>query len=191
MSKIAKSIAVLGVVAGLGVAALPLSSYAAESAPVTISAIVDSSIAVTAGKDTVDLGTIAAGTGIATQTVSVTVSGSVSKYNLGIVDKDADASLKWTGLADGQETAGDGTEEAIPATADLATATKGWAFRKGESGAWTAVPASGATAAPIVPGGNLTTAGVTTDITFGVKADGTLKNGIYQDQVIFTATSAE
>lgn len=192
MSKIAKSMAVLGVVAGLGVAALPLSSYAVGSNPVTIQATVDSSIAVTAATDMVDLGTIAAGTGIATQTTTVTVSGSVAKYDLGIIDKNDDNNMNWISLAEGQTANEDATAtgDAIPAAANLEAADKGWAFRLGEDGDWTAVPVSTGTAAPIVEGGDLAGTAAKSNITFGVKADATLKNGIYQDQVVFVATPA-
>ncbi len=192
MSKIASSMAVLGVVAGLGVAALPLSSYAAESAPVTIQAIVDSNIAVSADTDMVDLGTIGAGTGIATQTTTVTVSGSVGKYNLGLVDKNSDTNMNWVNLAAGQTPSAESvTGTQIPATADLETEAKGWAFRLGDDAAWQAVPAYDASTFNITPdgGANLSTS-ATTDVTFGVKADATLKNGIYQDQVVFIATAA-
>lgn len=193
MSKIAKSMAVLGVVAGFGVAALPLSSYASESAPVTIQATVDSSIAVTAATDMVDLGTISAGSGIATQTTSVTVSGSVKKYNLGLVDKNTDTNMNWVSLAEGQtESESTITGTQIPATADLATEAKGWAFRLGEDEAWQAVPAYGTNTFNITPDGGADMDGsAKTDVTFGVKADATLKNGIYQDQVVFIATAAE
>lgn len=193
MSKIAKSMAVLGVVAGLGVAALPLSSYASESAPVTIQATVDSSIAVTADTDMVDLGTIGAGTGIATQTTTVTVSGSAGKYNLGLVDKNTDTNMNWVSLAAGQtESDASITGTQIPATADLETEAKGWAFRLGEDDAWKAVPAYSATTFNITPDGGATlNTSATTDVTFGVKADATLKNGIYQDQVVFIATAAD
>lgn len=193
MSKIAKSMAVLGVVAGLGVAALPLSSYAAESAPVTIQATVDSSIAVTAATDMVDLGTISAGTGIATQTTSVTVSGSVAKYNLGLVDKNTDTNMNWVSLAEGQtESESTITGTQIPAEENLETAAKGWAFRLGEDAAWQAVPAYSASTFNITAaGGETLNTTATHDVTFGVKADASLKNGIYQDQVVFIATSAE
>lgn len=195
MSKIAKSMAVLGVVAGLGVAALPLSSYAAtsQSGPVTIQATVDSSLAVTAAADTVNLGTIAAGSGIATQTTSVTVSGSVAKYNLGLVDKNDDTNMNWVSLADGQtESDSSVTGTAIPAEANLETAAKGWAFRLNEDAAWQAVPEYSVTTFNITEaGGAALNTSATTDVTFGVKADSTLKNGIYQDQVVFIATSAE
>ncbi len=192
MSKIAKSMAVLGVVAGLGVAALPLSSYAVGSNPVTIQATVDSSISVTSATDLVNLGTIAAGTGIAVQSTDVTVAGSVATYNLGIIDKNEDNNMNWVSLAEGQTASGaDVTGTQIPATADLATEAKGWAFRIGEDGAWTEVPAAGESvaAAPIVSGGALNGTPAKTTVTFGVKADATLKNGIYQDQVVFVATA--
>ena len=58
MSKMTKTIAALGVVAGLGVAAMPLSSYALEdSETVNFTVEVGDSIEIVADSTTVDLGT--------------------------------------------------------------------------------------------------------------------------------------
>lgn len=57
MSKMTKTIAALGVVAGLGVAAMPLSSYALEDTEtVNLTVEVGQSIEITAKETTVDLG---------------------------------------------------------------------------------------------------------------------------------------
>ena len=94
MSKIAGAMAALGVVAGLGVAALPMASYAAESAPVTIRATVDSSIAVsTDGVDLVDFGNIDKGSGENIQTIAVTVTGTVTNYSLGVMVYDKNTNM--------------------------------------------------------------------------------------------------
>ena len=57
MSKITKTIAALGVVAGLGVAALPLASYAdsPDSKPITVNANIGSSFSLTVDKNAVTL----------------------------------------------------------------------------------------------------------------------------------------
>lgn len=201
MSKIAKSMAVLGVVAGLGVAALPLSSYAApaESTPVTIRAKVDSSLAVSsdAANNLVDLGTVNTTSGVSSQTTTVTVTGTEDYYNLGVMDQDADNNMNWVN-AGGTTQVGGSAVKLIPtvgadSNGDL---TGGWGFRvnngvNAAAGAWTEMPVYVAAGVDnLVKNGALDkTNGSATDVEFGVNIDGlALENGIYEDVVVFVAT---
>lgn len=201
MSKIAKSMAVLGVVAGLGVAALPLSSYAApaESTPVTIRAKVDSSLAVSADapNNVVDLGTVNTTSGVSSQVTTVTVTGTEAKYNLGVMDQDKDVNMNW--VNDGGTTSVGGTpSKVIPAiTVAADDLTGGWGFRKNNgvnaaAGQWTPMPEYAAAGVDnLVQNGTLDqTNGSTTDVEFGVNLEGVtnLENGIYEDVVVFVAT---
>lgn len=192
MSKIAGAMAALGVVAGLGVAALPMASYAAESAPVTIRATVDSSIAVsTDGVDLVDFGTIDKSSGENIQTIAVTVTGTVTKYNLGVMDYDDN-----TDMVNVTNTTSTTTIKTL--RTGVNTLTGGWGFRSEDrhvsDNQWKGMPAYNATDADknIVDGGTLDTAnGSVTNVQFGINLDGlTLDNGTYEDKVIFTATDA-
>ncbi len=195
MSKIAGAMAALGVVAGLGVAALPMASYAAESAPVTIRATVDSSIAVsTDGVDLVDFGNIDKGSGENIQTIAVTVTGTVTNYNLGVMDYDDNTDM--VNVTTPTSTS------VIPTLGDGATTlTGGWGFRSEDrhvsNNAWKGMPKYGGTDADknIVDVGKLdTTSGSVTNVQFGINLNGltqTLDNGTYEDKVIFTATDAD
>lgn len=192
MSKIAGAMAALGVVAGLGVAALPMASYAAESAPVTIRATVNSSIAVsTDGVDLVDFGTIDKSSGENIQTIAVTVTGTVTKYNLGVMDYDDN-----TDMVNVTNTTSTTTIKTLDT--EVNTLTGGWGFRSEDrhvsDNQWKGMPAYNATDADknIVDGGTLDTAnGSVTNVQFGINLDGlTLDNGTYEDKVIFTATDA-
>lgn len=195
MSKIAGAMAALGVVAGLGVAALPMASYAAESAPVTIRATVDSSIAVsTDGVDLVDFGNIDKGSGENIQTIAVTVTGTVTNYNLGVMDYDDNTNM--VNVTTPTSTS------VIPTLGDGATTlTGGWGFRSEDrhvsNNAWKGMPKYGGTDADknIVDVGKLdTTSGSVTNVQFGINLNGltqTLDNGTYEDKVIFTATDAD
>ncbi len=195
MSKIAGAMAALGVVAGLGVAALPMASYAAESAPVTIRATVDSSIAVTTNEQSVvDLGTVN-GSNAGQNTIKVTVSGSVAKYNLGVIDEDDNNYMVWKDAAGTDQSDATKTTTTIsPITgSDL---TGGWGFRKNNdhttAGAWAAVPVyTAATVDNLVQNAELTDGEQDTIVEFGVDITGltTLKNGLYEDDVIFVATA--
>lgn len=195
MSKIAGAMAALGVVAGLGVAALPMASYAAESAPVTIRATVDSSIAVTTNEQSVvDLGTVN-GSNAGQNTIKVTVSGSVAKYNLGVIDEDDNNDMVWKDAAGTDQSDAAKTATTIsPITgSDL---TGGWGFRKNNdhttASAWAAVPLyTTATVDNLAQNAELTNGKQDTIVEFGVDITNltTLKNGLYEDDVIFVATA--
>ncbi len=196
MSKIAKSMAILGVVAGLGVAALPLSSYAAEgsvrSGDVTVRVTVDSSLAVASSESDINLGTINSGTPVREGTTNVTVSGSSQlNWQLSIEDKDANNALTLTD-ADGAILSGaaDGTQK-ISAGAP-AKGTSNWGFMGGTVTSFEAVPVAGAgtvfatgTFGADASAENLGTD--TTTVTFGVSAGPGLEDGVYKDTVVFIA----
>ena len=196
MSKMSKAIAVLGVVAGLGVAALPLSSYAADnysqSAQAQVKVEVGGAISITtdATDGVVDLGEMKINGVSTTKDLNVTVSSnSEIGYDLTIKSATTDTSLK---TADGAE---------IPADANIAAGTSAWAYRLYEAdgttpAAWTAI-----TAAPVNILSHTADAGNTgamtgntgamtgnTKVNFGASASGTQAEGIYTGTVVFTAT---
>lgn len=189
MSKITSAIAALGVVAGLGVAALPLSSYAVESGQVTVRATVNSNIAVsTNGDDLVDFGELTNGSGEQVQSIKVTVSGSVANYALGVMDYDDN-----TDMVNVSNSASTTKIETI--TTPAAALTGGWGFRSEDRHAsgnqWQGMPAYNAAGVTnLVTSAALNTNADTT-VQFGINIDGlTLDNGTYEDKVIFTAVDA-
>lgn len=177
MSKIAKSMAVLGVVAGLGVAALPLGTYAAtQSEPVTIKAVVDSSIQISTSSKEVVISTIVPGTSkIYQNSVDVTVETSKPKYNLNIKDSDNTTDLV-------SESGGK-----IPAIAPVADGSaNGWGFMGGDVTSWTAVTTK---EQPIRTNAAIEATDTTT-VDFGVSAKD-LADGTYEGAVVFTATAVD
>lgn len=197
MSKITSAMAALGVVAGLGVAALPMATYAQQSGPVTIQAEVNSSIAVSAADELVDLGTINSGTPIHEKSTVVTVTGTGGfLYTLKVEDTDSVTDLvKVDG--DGSYIASPTDAQKIPANANLAKGTSGWAFKGGDLTAWTAMAASGAPVTVVNAGtlaaptddGDTALKSNQTEVTFGVSAGSGLDNGTYKDQVVFTVVA--
>lgn len=207
MSKIAKSMAILGVVAGLGVAALPLSSYAADgsakSGDVTVRVEVNSSLAVASSESDINLGTINVGTPVreGTTDVSVTTT-SVPKYYLYIQDKDDNNALTLTdadgailsGATAAQKIFAVGEKFTLPAdgsteqTAAVVKGSTGWGFKGGLVGDFTAVPTNGSAPAAIVEDGSFTDGAASTTVTFGVSAGAGLDDGIYKDTVVFIAS---
>ncbi len=190
MSNITKAIAVLGVVAGLGVASLPLSSYAAgqsvKSGDVTVQTTVNSEIGIITSTDLVNMPTVTSGAEPATGSVDVTVTTNKATYSLVVNDKDADTNMNR--VADGT-TPAEGKVTAIP-TGTPAKGSLAWGV-KNELGAWAPVPASSAAGLALVTDKAGNGDGATTTVTFGVSVDGTVADGTYNDVVVFTATASE
>lgn len=199
MSKMSKAIAVLGVVAGLGVAAMPLSSYAAsntDAKDATVQVTVGGGISLTiVGPETVDQnGTL----DLDTRTLDLgeaKLGGAIVDGAMGIkvaTNDPAGYTLKMTAA----NLAMTGPAGSIPAgiPADNGTASA-WGFKIG-TGAWTELTASGydiydTTNAGATTGGSGTNADPATqvtDVTFGVNAAATQPEGDYSTIVTFTAT---
>lgn len=193
MSKIAKTIAVLGVVAGLGVAALPMSTYAAEysrSASAIVTTEVEGAISIATSVDAtggkVDLGKLALNseTTEMTDPLAVTVtSNSAQTYSLGINALNGETAMK-----------GAKTGATIPAGTPAA-GTSAWGYKHNGTGtmaaAYSAVPASTspATIKEFTPAEGATgTQNDVVDFMFKASANGTQTPDTYEATVVFTAT---
>lgn len=202
MSKLTQSIAILGVVAGLGVAALPLSTYAApadvaknaqvkttieESLELTLKSNNDADNESTEALQVVNLGTVDS-TKIAEGTLTSTVVTNNAKgYTLTIADADADTNLV------------SGTDN-IPTGAPVVGESH-WGYKVSginvaadatqsgiEVADYTAMPATG-DATTIVNSNKSTISktGDTATIGFGVSVSNDQHPGIYVDTVVITA----
>ncbi len=206
MSKMSKAIAVLGVVAGLGVAALPLSSYAAD--PTGASASKAAQVVVEVGGaisiEITNPGTVTqvSGVTVANDTLTLNqakINGAISKGSLGVrvltnAAEKYSLNMKAQGTTD---MVGSGTAagSSIKTTASLAQGTAGWAYSMDNGTTWKAIPDATGAGDEINPNGQ--TASVAsqskpfsevTDVTFGVAADETTPEGTYTGNVTFTAT---
>lgn len=215
MSKMTKTIAILGVVAGLGVAALPLGSYAAgEPAPVDSQAVPlsltvapmleistnmdnDASPAKTVELTTTNATAAGGNAEYASSGFNVNVkTNNTAGYTIGI---------KATAAGNVNMVSGDNK---IPSAA-LTTGTSAWAFKTGTltskgvtaAGAegstgtstatsWTAVTA---TSTPFYTAtqeaGGISTAGIDTPVIFGATVAPNQAAGTYTTSVTFTATA--
>ena len=200
MSKLNKAIAALGIVAGLGVAALPLSSYAADlktvSQNLTVQAYIEETISITiaegsegsftdkgASTDAIlDLGNVALGS-YATGDVDVKVmTNSDSGYTLTLA-----SATDSTTMTNGKT----GTINAIASGAIESSSTSAWGYKVG-SGNWTGVVANNSDSKPTIDSSTAPTDGESTgvtNVTFGVAASSTQESGTYTASVVFTATS--
>lgn len=195
MSKtITKVIAGLGIAAGLGVAVLPLSSYALNQ-DVTVNFKVNPTLS---GNETIcsaaDGGALAAGT-VATVDCAINYSAN-GGASVSIKDKDANNSLVGKNVAN--------TIAAFAADADLADltpGTEGWGYKftattpGAAAGGLTAIAAAanynGVPAAALTVGSN--TAPVTDaagTFTFGVQTEITTEADTYSDVVTISITPA-
>lgn len=175
MSKITKTIAALGVVAGLGVAALPLASYAADNQNIAVQATIGSTLSV----DTPTVATVelAPTNGAAAKegSSSVTVNtNNLNGFTLNIKDSDSE-----TGLT--------GTSGTIAAGTTLDGTVSAWAYKGGDTAEYAAITTSNVplkeTDAPT------TAAGETVEITFAVAADEDQAAGTYTGGVTVTAVA--
>lgn len=201
MSKMSKAIAVLGVVAGLGVAALPLSSYAANTSTATadvqvkvggaISMTVDNG-AGSGAKNLVDFGDVKLNNAPVAKGLKVTVS-----TNEAAGDDGQGYSLSMTTTTANNALVNDNHIE-LPA--GVPTQDKSaWGYAVGTAAnqnftdltGWAAVPSLGSTAAVINANGSIAAGETASDnyVYFGVSTSGTQAEGTYKGSVIFTATA--
>lgn len=170
MSKITKTIAALGVVAGLGVAALPLTSYADT---VNLTANLNDSLALEVTETALTF-TLENNGAVVTDTTEATVTtNNATGYDLNIK-----AGTGGTALVDGSYS--------IEAGA-AAQGTSAWGYNTDGGSTYKGVTATDVSIAQ----SNTPTAaeGVTTTITVGVSADGTQEAGSYTGSFVLTAAN--
>ena len=175
MSKITKTIAALGVVAGLGVAALPLASYAATTQNIAVEAEIGATLSV--GAPTVATVELAPTNGQAAVEGSSSVkvnTNNLSGFTLNIKDSDSETGLTGDSGTIAAGTVLDGTESA-------------WAYKGGDTAAYTAITT--ADVALKTTDAPTTAAGETVEITFGVAADEDQAAGTYTGGVTVTAVA--
>lgn len=204
MSKMSKAIAVLGVVAGLGVAALPLSTYAEgaqSSKSAQVVAQVEGAISIDiveptdATGDTAGVQLDAAGASLNLGTLKINGAPNVGTMGVRVATNNAGGYTLAIKASSATGMVGSGTAAGftIPANASVETGVAGWAYKGGDVTTNTAISTTDTqlkktSAAPTgteVDG----KATDTTDVTFTVAADSTTHDGTYTGTVIFTATA--
>ena len=173
MSKITKTIAALGVVAGLGVAALPLASYAANPTTVNLTASLDDSLSLSVTETELSFELENGGT-VATDATDATVTtNNAAGYDLNIK-----AGSGGTALVSGSHS--------IEAGA-AAQGTSAWGYNTDGGSTYTGVTASDVSIASAEA--PTEAAGTKTTITVGVSADSTQEAGTYTGSFVLTAAN--
>ncbi len=181
MSKVAKSIAVLGVVAGLGVAALPLGTYAATE-DITINAIVDNTISLTTSASEVTMNLIPGGSAVEKEVTATVVTNNNAGYTLSIKDSDSTTAL----VSEKGDT--------IAAGVALSGSTSAWAYKGGSKNTWTEITTGDVELVNVskpTPAPDPVQLGDPADtvITFGAYAAEGQQNGTYKGGVTLTAVA--
>lgn len=205
MSKSTKFIAALGVVAGLGVAALPLSSYATASisGQVDLEVTVDNAIAMTIQGEGEDdytyAGSDPAAFGGEEFTLDYSKTGpSSSKATLSQHDKNETMKSTITvytnvvtgynlGVKDADaNTALVSEENTIPAGDTIVAGTAAWGYKVNNAGDYAAVTAENVN---IDSFDQATMNGHETVVSYGVSTAEDQASGTYKDSIIYTATT--
>lgn len=182
MTKTTKIIAALGVVAGLGVAALPLASNAAESADVTLTVTVGKAIELTVDSATK---AVSINPGATDNSLSTTAT---------VTTNDSDGYLVYLADADNDTNLVSGTNY-IPAftagQATLSAAASGWGVKLPGASEYVGVPAADATHATSLVVANEATVADAEDyvVEYGIAIAGDQASGVYTDTVTFTAVA--
>lgn len=190
MSKSIMAAAAFSVVAGLGVAALPLSTYAADemhSASEDIDVIVhiDNTISMTVDTNAVEMNLTPGGAAVTDKTVTATVTtNNASGYELYIRDSDDNTALV--------NEAGN----AIATGTTLSGSASAWAYQGGDKTTWTEITTENALIKQVTSPTNTDNAGQLdqaaardTVVTFGAYAEPNQSSGTYKGGVTLTAVA--
>lgn len=180
MSKMVKTIATLGVVAGLGISVLPLSAYALEdSETVNINVEVGEMIEIAAADTNVDLGTVTHTTNATGGTTVLVRTNVTSGYTATIAAND-NAELK------------SGTN-VIPGGTAPATGVSNWGYKIGSigtvMGATTTATQFASVDSVTPPTTGDATTGESYDLDFEVSVAPNQPAGTYSGSVVLTATA--
>lgn len=187
MSKTTNALIALGVVAGLGAAALPLSTYAADpvTSEVGVTLKIEDELTIEADKSKTDKVDLSAdgNTGDVTLTV---VTNNQKGYNLGIMGSAESNPTSLTSENGDQITAVAGT---LASPAALSTTTSEWGYRLADTTAGMYAGVTGDNA--VIKTTNAPTGkdGDETVVTFGASIKDGQPAGTYNGEVTFTATN--
>ena len=180
MTKYAKIMATFGVLAGLGVASLPLATFAANtSSETTVKVTVQEGISISNANATADAGSKTPGeTGSATSNLTAATN-NANGLKITVKDKDEDTSLKATGIT--------GSVAGQDFIAAGASGAGTWSLKGGDLTVDTAmVPQSHATGLVVK-----NTTGPSTEnvpVTYRIVPGAAQRQGTYEDVIVYTVT---
>ncbi|MDO4759403.1 MAG: hypothetical protein Q4A30_01280 [Candidatus Saccharibacteria bacterium] len=195
MSKSTKIIAALGVVAGIGVAALPLSTFAANTADVTVKVMIGEQLSLSMDLAASDTEQTMTASEIKTDEMKSTAKVSTNHaagYTLTVIDKDTNTALV-------NESNPSATIPAIAVEGALSSGTAAWGLQVDSAypgttistAQWSPIPASTSTALVVRNSGALATAvsDEASVVKYGVSTAAGQASGTYSDIITYTVTA--
>ena len=179
MTKYAKIMATFGVLAGLGVASLPLATFAANTSETTVKVTVQEGISIANDNSTANAGSKAPGeTGSATSNLTAATNNAAG-LKITVKDKDTDTSLKPTT-----------TTGSVAGVDFIPTGTSGigtWSIKGGDLAVDTAMVGSDHATGLVVKN----TTGPSTEqvaMTYRIEPGAAQRQGTYEDVIVYTVT---
>ena len=169
MTKYAKIMATFGVLAGLGVASLPLATFAANTSETTVKVTVQEGISIANDNATADAGNKTPGeAGSATSNLTAATNNAAG-LKITVKDKDEDTSLRAAGIT--------GSVAGVDFIPTAASGTGSWSLKGGDLVADTAMDKN--------------TSGPSTEavaMTYRIEPGAAQRQGTYEDVIVYTVT---
>jgi hypothetical protein len=176
MTKYAKIMATFGVLAGLGVASLPLATFAANNSETTVKVTVQEGISIANDNATVDLGNKTPGeAGTATSKLTAATNNATG-LSITVKDKDEDTSLK--------PTTATGSIAGIDFIPTGTSGTGTWSLKGGALTVDTAMVPASATPLTVKNTSSPSTEEVT--MTYRIEPGAAQRQGTYEDVIVYT-----
>lgn len=178
MTKYAKIMATFGVLAGLGVASLPLATFAVNNSETTVKVTVQEGISFSNSGTTADAGSKTPGeTGSATSNLTAATNNPAG-LKITVKDKDEDTSLKAASIT--------GTTAGVDFIAAGASGAGTWSLKGGDLAVDTAMVKNSETALVVK-----NTTGPSTEqvaMTYRIEPGAAQRQGTYEDVIVYTVT---
>jgi len=177
MTKYAKIMATFGVLAGLGVASLPLATFAATNSETTVKVTVQEGISIANDNATVDAGSKTPGETVSATSNLTAATNNAAGLKITVKDKDTDTSLKPTT-----------TTGSVAGVDFIPTGTSGigtWSIKGGDLAVDTAMVGSDHATGLVVKN----TSGPSTEqvaMTYRIEPGAAQRQGTYEDVIVYT-----
>ena len=177
MTKYAKIMATFGVLAGLGVASLPLATFAANNSETTVKVTVQEGISFSNSGTTADAGSKTPGeTGSATSNLTAATN-NANGLKITVKDKDEDTSLKAASIT--------GTTAGVDFIAAGVSGAGTWSLKGGDLTVDTAMVAS-SHATGLVVKNTTGPSTVNVPVTYRIEPGAAQRQGTYEDVIVYT-----
>ena len=178
MTKYAKIMATFGVLAGLGVASLPLATFAATTSETTVKVTVQEGVSIANDNSTADAGNKTPGeAGTATSNLTAGTN-SAAGLKITVKDKDEDTSLRAADIT--------GSVAGVDFIPTAASGVGTWSLKGGDLTVDTAMVKNSETALVVKNTSSASTEHV--PVTYRIEPGTAQRQGTYEDVIVYTVT---